>query len=121
MIPKPILRRLFFTLAIIAIAGFSTGQTYKHYASEERLQAQRFAIDAERAFKECKRERDDCLIWNTKDLEASFREIAKTSDAVAFWWFLSGWLSVALIAGYFVVAWIVTGSPFGKPRNLEAE
>jgi len=120
MIPKLILIRLFFTLSIIAIAGFSTGQAYKNYAFEERLQAQRFPIDAESAFKECKRERDDCALWNTKKLEADFRQVAKASDAVAFWWFLSGWLSIALMASYFVVAWIVTGSPFGKPRDREA-
>lgn len=121
MIPTPILRRLFSTLAIIAITGLSTGLYYKNDAYEHRSKASSFQPMAEESFQKCKREQSDCALFDTTQLEIDFQEIAKKSDAVAFWWFLAGWLSVAVIVGYPVSAWIVTGSPFGTKRNLTTE
>lgn len=117
MIPAPLRRRLFLTLLIIAITCFSTGLVYKDYATKEWFEAVNFKPKSEAAFQQCKREGRDCAIFDSTQLENDFKEMSKESNAVAFWWFLVGWLSVAIMAGYPVVNWIVTGKPFGSKQN----
>ena len=106
-------------LAAIAIAAFSTGLYYKDDANSWKGQAANIRHTADTFTQECEQrgEKSDCLRNGWVITVESFQDAAKKSDAVAFWWFMAGWMSVGLAMGYLVVAWIVTGSPFGAKRD----
>jgi hypothetical protein len=118
MIKASVIRRLFITLIVIAIACFSTALSYKNYASEERQTAYKHHAQAEEALKQCRLERSDCSYSSSiAELGDDFIAISKKSEAVAFWWFLAAWISVAIMAGIPVITWIVTGSPLGFKKD----
>jgi hypothetical protein len=122
MITIPILRRLFLTLAIIAITAFPIGLYYQNDVSYWTGNVADIRLKADRTAQECERLKQPvCGHYTFVNLIESFEGVAKQSRAVAFWWFLVGWLSVAVMVGYFVVTWIVTGNPFSAKREPTTE
>lgn len=118
MIPTHILRRLFFILAIIAIPSFSIGLYYKADASDLWFATERAKSYASERYRQCEsEERSDCSREDFYNSIETFQDAEKFSRTVAFWWFLAGWLSVAVMVGYLVINWIVTGRPFGAKRD----
>ncbi len=112
MIPSSILCRLFSVLAIIAITTFSTGLYYEKDADKWKSNAWEIQDRVDKFAQECEQNgaKSNCSHKGWASTVASFQDAAKESDAVAFWWFVAGWLSVALAVSYIVLAWIATGN-----------
>lgn len=119
MIPFAVIRRFYITLIIISVTCFSTALSYKNYAHDERQKYSSYKMQAEEGLQKCKTDESYCAYsLSIAQLGNDYKEISIESDAVAFWWFLAGWISVAIMAGFPVITWIVTGRPFGTKQNV---